>query len=329
MKNKVLITGGAGFIASDFVRRYYNRYRIIVVDKITYAGDIERLTDVLGAVSFYKEDITTKSRLAAIFKKEKPQSVIHFAAETHVDRSILDAQPFILTNITGTQNLLDLSRQHGVNRFIHVSTDEVYGASVSGRFKEDSPLRPNNPYAATKTAAEFLVRAAIRTYRFPAIIIRPSNNYGPWQYPEKFVPIIILKAINDQRVPVYGEGKQIREWLYVSDCSEAVHVVFRKGKIGEIYNIGSCFERKNIETAKLILKSLGKPQGLIEFVKDRPGHDFRYSVDYAKIQQLGWEPKVSFAQGMKTTIEWYGSHQNWLEKKLTILTAYWKKVYRK
>jgi dTDP-glucose 4,6-dehydratase len=329
VKNKVLITGGAGFIASNFVHKYFNRYQIVVVDKITYAGDLRRIEDILGSMAFYKEDIVNKSRLEVIFKKEKPQNVIHFAAETHVDRSILNVHPFILTNITGTQNLLDLSRQYGVKRFIHISTDEVYGASVKGRFKENSLLKPNNPYAATKTAAEFLVRAAIRTHGFPAIIIRPSNNYGPWQYPEKFVPVIILKAMNDQRIPVYGKGEQIREWLHVSDCSEAIHAVFKGGKIGEIYNIGSCFDRKNIETARFILRSLGKSPSLIEFVKDRPGHDFRYSVDCTKVRQLGWKPKIPFNQGMRSTIQWYHEHQDWHKKKLKTLTRYWKQVYRK
>jgi dTDP-glucose 4,6-dehydratase len=266
--------------------------------------------------------------LETLLRNEKPRTIVHFAAETHVDRSIQDARPFIETNIIGTQNLVDLARQYNVEKFLYISTDEVYGESRSGRFHEGLPLRPGNPYAATKAAAEFLARAAVRTHRFPAVIIRPANNYGHWQYPEKFVPVIILKAMHNQKVPVYGEGRQIREWLHVSDCAQGIFTVLEKGAIGEIYNIGSYFEQPNIETARTILRYLGKSADLIEFVEDRPGHDFRYSVDCAKIRRLGWRPATSFRDGMRQTVEWYREHSPWVETKAEFLKSYWKKVYK-
>ena len=329
---KVLVTGGAGFIGSEFVRQgVKNGQDFAVVDTLTYAGDLNRLKDVEKKIRFYKVSISNKDKLEEIFKKERPKTIIHFAAETHVDRSIHQSvAPFIETNILGTQNLIDLARTYSVERFLHISTDEVYGDSQKGKFKEDtSPLKPNNPYASTKAAAELLVRAAIRTHNFPGIIVRPSNNYGPWQYPEKFVPVILLKALRNQKIPVYGQGAQIREWLYVRDCAKAINTILKKGKVGEIYNIGSYFEQNNLTTVKKILKLLNKPESLIEFVKDRPGHDFRYSVDYGKLKALGWEPQVSFQDGMKETIQWAFGHSRWMEKKLTDLECYWKKIYQK
>jgi len=329
MKN-ILVTGGAGFIGSEFVRQAVKKgYKVTVIDKLTYAGDLSRLKICQKQVKFNKTDIANKPALSKIFQKLKPQLVIHFAAETHVDRSILDAKAFIDTNVTGTQNLIDLSKKCKVKKFLHISTDEVYGDSLSGTFKETDPLKPNNPYAATKTSAELLVRAAIRTYHFPAIIIRPANNYGPWQYPEKFIPVIIIKALHGQKIPVYGKGLQIREWLYVGDCADAVHVILKKGKIGEIYNIGSYYECPNIKTAKIALKLLGKSEKQIQFVKDRPGHDFRYSVNYAKIKKLGWKPKTSFTKGIRETVDWYQQNIPWLERKFKVLQNYWKKVYQK
>lgn len=328
---RILVTGGAGFIGSEFVRQAAQKgERIIVVDKLTYAGDLARLKEVSSKIKFYKTDITDTARLRNIFQKEKPEVVIHFAAETHVDRSIQNAHPFIQANVFGTQNLIDLSRQFNVGRFVHISTDEIYGESRLGQeFKEGDPIKAKNPYAASKAAAELLVRAAIHTYQFPAIIIRPANNYGPWQYPEKFIPVIILKTLHGEKIPVYGQGKQIREWLFVGDCARGVHVILKKGKVGEIYNIGSCFEKNNLTTAKTILKMLGRSEKQIEFVKDRPGHDFKYTVDCLKLKNLGWRPKTSFDDGMKHTIEWYTKNLNWLEKKKKVLQAYWKKVYQK
>ena len=331
MKGKILITGGAGFIGSEYVRQHAAKRKLVIVDKLTYAGDRQRLKAVAKDIVFHKADVANKLRMEAIFAKEKPQDVIHFAAQTHVDRSIQDNHPFIAANVTGTQNMVDLARQFKVKRFVHISTDEVYGDSTDthSRFKETAPLRPSNPYSATKAAAEFIVTTAVRTYGLPAVIVRPANNYGPWQYPEKFVPVIILKALHNQHVPVYGKGLQIREWLHVTDCARGIDTVYKKGKTGEIYNIGSYFERPNIVTAKTILQAMEKPASLIKFVKDRPGHDFRYSVDCGKLRQLGWRPEVRFETGMRETIQWYRENIPWLQRKRIMLEELWKKVYKK
>ncbi len=303
---KILVTGGAGFIGSEFVRQGVRRgYHLIVVDCLTYAGDFKRIKEVSDNIQFHKIDICSKEKLEAVFRREKFDCLVHFAAETHVDRSLKDNTPFIRTNILGTQCLIDLSLKYGLKSFVHISTDEVYGQSVKGFFKESGPLKPRNPYAVTKTAGELLVQAAIHTFGLPAIIIRPSNNYGPWQYPEKLIPVIISRSLKGQRVPVYGKGHQIREWLHVSDCAEGIFLALEKGNEGEIYNIGSCFEQRNIETVKAILKCLGKKEDLIQFVPDRPGHDFRYSVDCTKIRKLGWRPRVSFTDGIASTVAWY------------------------
>ncbi|MBF0521781.1 MAG: dTDP-glucose 4,6-dehydratase [Candidatus Omnitrophica bacterium] len=312
---KILVTGGAGFIGSEFVRQaVLQKYKVIVVDALTYAGRKERLKDVLKDISFYKINICNASVLKSVFAKERPDEIIHFAAETHVDRSILDAQPFLQTNILGTYNLITLSKEFNIKKFIHISTDEVYGQSLTGFFKESSPLEPRNFYSATKASAEHLVHAAILTHDFPATIVRPSNNYGPWQYPEKFLPVVISKILKNQPIPVYGKGEQIREWLYVKDCADGILTILKKGALKEIYNIGSNFEKKNLETAKTILKLMGKSERLIKFVKDRPGHDFRYSIDCSKIRKLGWQPKTSFEDGIKETILWYTNNQAWLKK---------------
>ena len=330
MKDKILITGGAGFIGSEYVRQHAAKRKLVVVDKLTYAGDRQRIKEVKDNITFYKADVSNKNGLQAIFAKERPRDVIHFAAQTHVDRSIQDNHPFIAANVTGTQNMVDLALAYKVKRFVHVSTDEVYGDSTDtrSRFKETAPLRPSNPYAATKAAAEFIVSTAVRTHGLPAVIVRPANNYGPWQYPEKFVPVIILKALHNQKVPVYGKGQQIREWLHVADCARGIETVYKKGKTGEVYNIGSYFERPNIATAQTILKYMDKPATLIKFVKDRPGHDFRYSVDCAKLRKLGWKAQVRFETGMHETISWYREHIPWLEKKRAMLQSYWAKVYK-
>lgn len=313
---KILVTGGAGFIGSEFVRQQAKKSQLIVVDKLTYAGDLKRLEEVKGRFKFYKVDIADASKLKSIFAKEKPTSVVHFAAESHVDRSILDASPFIQTNVVGTQILLDLSRASKIQKFLHVSTDEVYGDILKGQFNEESPIKPNSPYAASKAAADLLVKSYIRTYKFPATIIRACNNYGPWQYPEKFVPVAILKAMHNQPIPVYGQGKQIREWLHVSDCADAIAVVLRKGLIGEVYNIGSGFEQNNLKTAQMILKILGKPQSLIQFVQDRPGHDFRYSLVFNKLKRLGWIQKINLRDGMISTVEWNLKNAFWVKAKI-------------
>ena len=328
--SKILVTGGAGFIGSTFVREGVRRgCGITVVDKVTYAGDLARLKEVQGQYTLYKTDICQRQKLEDIIRRERPRFIVHFAAETHVDRSIQDVAAFIRTNVVGTQNLIDLSRKFGIEKFLHISTDEVYGESREGRFREDDILQPGNPYAATKASAEWLIKAAVRTFGFPAVIIRPANNYGPWQYPEKFVPVIILKALNNQNIPVYGKGKQIREWLHVSDCVAGIFTLLRKSKIGETYNIGSYFEQSNLETARMILRYLDKSENLIQFVKDRPGHDFRYSVDCAKIRQLGWRPQVSFEEGISGTISWARDNFSWLKGKVKYLQNHWRKVYRK
>jgi dTDP-glucose 4,6-dehydratase len=303
---KLLITGGAGFIGSEFAKQSAKDYEIIIIDKLTYAGDLKRLNDIKGEYKFYKADICNKIKIDSIFKRERPEIVINFAAETHVDRSILAATPFIETNFKGTQVILDVSRKYKIKKIIHISTDEVYGETKKGSFIENSPLCPNSPYAASKAAADLLIKAYARTYYFPAIIVRPCNNYGPAQHSEKLIPLAILKASKKQKVPVYGSGKNIREWLFVSDCVEAILLVLKKGRIGEIYNIGSGWMKRNIDVVKQILDILGKPKNLIAYVKDRPGHDFRYSLNSEKIRnELAWRAKTSFEDGLKYTINWY------------------------
>lgn len=326
---RILITGGAGFIGSEFVRQMAgSQKRLAVIDKLTYAGDLARLQTVANHIRFYHKDICDPRALHEIFNREKPQVIVHFAAETHVDRSILDPHPFFKTNVHGTLCLIQAAREHKVKRFVHISTDEVYGEIPKGNFTEKSPLHPNNPYSVSKASADLLVQSAVRTYGFPAVIVRATNNYGPWQYPEKFIPVIILKAMHDQRIPVYGKGLNIREWLHVSDCCRAIRIILDKGRVGEIYNIGSHSEKRNIDTVKRVLKLLNKPLGLIEFVQDRPGHDLRYSLDWSKTRKLGWRPKMSFDKGMMTTINWAEEHSRWLEGKKKYLTKYWKTVYK-
>ncbi len=304
---EILVTGGAGFIGSEFIRQAVSRgEKAAVVDKLTYAGDLKRLEPVKGRYEFFRADICDRKFINAIFNEVRPRAVVHFAAETHVDRSIVDSFSFIRTNFEGTQALLEASRKFKVRRFLHVSTDEVYGEIKRGRFSEASPLEPSSPYAASKAAGDLLVRAYARTYGFPAIVVRPCNNYGPWQYPEKLIPLAITRALSNRKVPVFLKGRQVREWLYVADCAEAIMMVLRKGRLGEVYNIGSGERRVNINVVKGILNLLDKPEALIEFVKDRPGHDFRYALRSAKIkQELGWEAKTRFSQGLKATVEWY------------------------
>ena len=327
---RMLITGGAGFIGSEFVRQAVRKgHQVAVVDKLTYAGDLERLSEVRKDITFYKADISNQEFIEHIFEKENPEVVVHFAAESHVDRSLLDPYPFISSNVLGTQVLLEVSKAKGVELFVNMSTDEVYGdLGKEGSFTEESPLKPNSPYSTTKASADMLGRAYYRSFGLPVVTIRASNNYGPWQYPEKFVPVIILKALHDEKIPVYGDGTNVREWLYVTDCAEGIMAAIDRGKAGEIYNIGSKEEKQNIEVAKAILKLLGKGEELIEFVKDRPGHDFRYSLDTTKAKRdLGWEAKTSFDEGLKKTVEWYIEHLKWAQDKVAYLNDYWKRVY--
>lgn len=312
-KNKLLVTGGAGFIGSEFVRQAVQKgYRPVVVDKLTYAGDVRRLSSVKKKIKFYKADITDRVKMGLICKKENPVLIVNFAAETHVDRSIDNSSPFIKTNVLGTQVLLDVARKYKIEKFIHISTDEVYGDIEKGKFSEDSPIRPSSPYAAAKAAADLLIMSYMRTFGFPAIIIRPSNNYGPWQYPEKLIPVTIRNILDNKKTPVYAKGGNVREWLFVSDCAEAIFLVLKKGKLGEIYNVGSGQEFRNIDVVKKIIKFLGKKDDLIEFVKDRLGHDIRYSLNSRKIKSsLRWHAKENFSDGLIKTIAWYAYHKAW------------------
>jgi dTDP-glucose 4,6-dehydratase len=311
---KLLVTGGAGFIGSEFVRQGVRKgYEIAVVDKLTYAGDLERIAGVQTDIYFYQADIINREFLSFVFKSQKPDAVIHLAAESHVDRSILDASPFLETNVKGTQILLETAREYGIERFLNISTDEVYGElKDEGQFDEASPLNPNSPYSVSKASADMLGRAYHRTYALPVITIRPCNNYGPWQYPEKLIPLTITKATNDEKIPIYGEGLNVREWLFVSDCAEALFQILERGSIGEVYNIGSGEEKRNIDVVKDILQWLGKPETLMHFTKDRLGHDFRYSLRSEKTRkQLGWTPRTHFAEGLEETVKWYLAQRSW------------------
>jgi dTDP-glucose 4,6-dehydratase len=328
---KILVTGGAGFIGSEFVRQGVRRgYKVFLIDKLTYAGDLKRIREVEGDVTFYRIDVTDRKSVERVFKKSKPDAVVHWAAESHVDRSILNVSPFLETNIKGTQILLETSRQQGIEKFINISTDEVYGElKERGQFYEATPLKPNSPYSVSKASADMLGMVYHRTYGVPVITARPSNNYGPWQYPEKLIPVVILKAINNEKIPVYGTGQNIREWLFVTDCADAIFRVLEKGRVGEIYNIGSGEEKRNIEVVKTILKLLGKKEALIKFVKDRLGHDYRYSLNSGKIrEELGWQIDMSFTKGIEKTVRWYIENMKWVRSKLKYLTKYWEMAYK-
>lgn len=327
---KLLITGGAGFIGSEFVRQAVAQgFDSIIIDKISYAGDLKRIEEVIQKVKFYKADVCNAEFIDYIFAKEKPKIVIHFAAETHVDRSIIDPHAFLRTNIEGTFNLLELSKKYRISKFINITTDEVYGEIEKGKFTENSPLKPNSPYSVSKAGQDMLGRAYFRTYGLPVITLRPCNTYGAWQYPEKLIPVIIVKALNNEPIPVYGDGSNIREWLYVEDFASVVFEIINKGKDGEIYNIGSNIEKKNIEVVKAILSILNKPETLIQFVKDRPGHDLRYSLSTEKTKQnIGWEAKMSFEEGIEKTVKWYLDNKQWVNTKLQELKEYWNKTYK-
>ncbi|MCP4049117.1 MAG: dTDP-glucose 4,6-dehydratase [bacterium] len=327
---KILVTGGAGFIGSEFIRQGVDKgLDLCVIDNLAYAGDLERIKDVKNRIRFFKADIADKNSMEKIFEEEKPDTVVHWAAESHVDRSILDASPFIDTNVRGTQVVLDAARKTGLEKFINISTDEVYGElGEEGQFYENTPLDPNSPYSVSKASADMMGRAYYHTYGLPVITVRPSNNYGAWQYPEKLIPVVILKALNNEKIPVYGQGLNVREWLYVSDCAQAVYALIEKGNKGEIYNTGSGQEKRNIDVVKAILNILDRPESLIEFVKDRLGHDFRYSLNTGKInKEVGWSAQVKFEEGISKTVSWYVENIKWVEQKLDFLKEYWKKVY--
>lgn len=346
---RVLVTGGAGFIGSNFIRYFLEHYdceALVNLDILTYAGNLENLTDVEkdGRYIFVKGDICDRELVNELFAKYDFDTVVNFAAESHVDRSITDPEIFLSTNIIGTQVLLDAAKlkwkldpedkyskeyKAGV-RYLQVSTDEVYGAlGAEGKFVETTPLSPNSPYSASKAGADMVVRAYYKTYGMPVNITRCSNNYGPYQFPEKLIPLMIHNAQSDKPLPVYGDGMQIRDWLYVEDHCSAICAVLEKGQVGEIYNIGGNNEKANIEIVRLILKELGKPESLISYVQDRPGHDRRYAIDNSKIKSsLGWQPVYSFEQGIVKTIFWYIEHSEWMEHVTSGTYAeYYKTMY--
>lgn len=329
MKKKILITGGAGFIGSEFASLCIDNYETIVIDNLSYAGDVKRFEKIRENLKFYQVDICNREELDEIFEKENPNFIVHWAAESHVDRSIVDSSPFVDTNVKGTQNLLDISKKYNVEKFINIATDEVYGdLGEEGQFFEDTPLNPSSPYSVSKAAADLLGKSYYKTFNFPIITVRPSNNYGPWQYPEKLVPVVIQKALRNEKIPVYGNGENVREWLYVKDCARGVLEILNNGKIGDTYNIGSGEERKNIDVVKAILKILDKPESLIEFVNDRAGHDFRYSLNFEKIKtELNWEAQVKFEEGIEKTVKWYLENIQWVEEKKEELEKFWKNVY--
>ena len=315
----VLVTGGAGFIGSNFVRYMvdkYPEYDIINLDALTYCGNLENLKDIENKenYSFVKGDIRDKSIVDDLVKK--CDYVINFAAESHVDRSISDPEIFIKSNVLGTQVLLNASKEFGVEKYIQISTDEVYGTlGESGYFTENTPLQPNSPYSASKAGGDLITRAYFETFDLPMNITRCSNNYGPYQFPEKLIPLMISNALEDKSLPVYGDGKNIRDWLHVYDHCTAIDLVLHEGKLGEVYNIGGNNEKENIYIVKLILEELGKDESLIEFVTDRLGHDRRYAIDSTKIQtDLEWKPKYTFEIGIKETIKWYLDNQEWISK---------------
>ncbi len=315
----LLVTGGAGFIGSNFILYMFDKYpdvKIINLDLLTYAGNLENLKDIADNpnYTFVKGDIADPR----IVNRVVPgvDYIVNFAAESHVDRSIEDPLLFIKTNVMGTQVLLDAARKHGVERYLQVSTDEVYGSlGPTGYFTEETPIAPNSPYSASKAGADMLVRAYYETYGLPVLITRCSNNYGPYQFPEKLIPFFIKKLLNGQKVPVYGDGLNVRDWLYVEDHCAAIDMVLQKGMVGEVYNIGGNNEKTNMEITKLILQGLKKPETMIQYVKDRLGHDRRYAIDSGKIQsKLGWQPATSFEDGIEMTIKWYLDNRDWWAK---------------
>lgn len=315
---RLLVTGGAGFIGSNFIRyiiKKYPQYKVINLDKLTYAGNLDNLKDIENNsnYTFVKGDICDRIIVDELSKDI--EAIVNFAAQSHVDRSIIDASDFIRTNIDGTYNLLEATKRHRISRFIQISTDECYGSIDEGSFKETSSLRPSSPYAASKAAADMAVHSYRVTFNLPTIVARSSNNFGPYQYPEKIIPLFITNALEDKPLPLYGDGMNVRDWLYVIDNCEAIDLILHKGKEGEIYNIGGGNELKNIDLTRMVLKVLGKPESLIQPVKDRPGHDRRYSLDCSKIErELGWTPGFDFERALEETVKWYVDNQWWWKK---------------
>lgn len=331
---RILVTGGAGFIGSNFVYymlREHPDYDIVVLDKLTYAGNLHTLAPAMEnpRFRFVKGDITDRAFVFSLFKDNPIDIIVNFAAESHVDRSILDPKVFLETNILGTQVLLDAARQFGVSRYHQVSTDEVYGDLPLDRtdlfFEETTPIHTSSPYSASKAAADLLVLAYFRTYGVPVTISRCSNNYGPYHFPEKLIPLMIINALHDKHLPVYGEGINVRDWLYVEDHCSAIDLIIHKGRVGEVYNVGGHNEMRNIDVVRLIVKTLGKSESLITYVKDRAGHDLRYAINPEKIHsELGWLPQTPFAEGIQKTIEWYLNNRSWWE---TIISGEYQNYY--
>ncbi|MBE0570040.1 MAG: dTDP-glucose 4,6-dehydratase [Ignavibacteriaceae bacterium] len=315
---RILVTGGAGFIGSNFINYILSSRKdifIVNLDKLTYAGNLQNLKSVEKHpnYAFVKGDIVNDELVSYLFQKYEITQVINFAAESHVDRSILGSEIFFRTNVIGTNVLLENAKRFGVEKFIQISTDEVYGSlGPEGQFEETTPIQPNSPYAASKAAADMMALAFHHTYHVPVVITRCSNNYGPYQFPEKLIPLMIINSLNNKKLPVYGDGMNVRDWIYVIDHNKAVELVLDRGKVGEVYNVGANTEKPNIEIVKLLLKHTGKTEDLIEYVKDRPGHDKRYAINSTKIQkELGWEVEHSFESAIQDTIKWYIDNQKW------------------
>ncbi|MBR4163579.1 MAG: dTDP-glucose 4,6-dehydratase [Solobacterium sp.] len=336
---KILVTGGAGFIGGNFAHLMVNQYPeddIVVLDALTYAGNLETLEPIMDKPNFkfVKGNICDRDFVDELFKNEKFDVVVNFAAESHVDRSIENPEIFLETNIMGVQVLMDACRKYGIQRYHQVSTDEVYGDLPLDRpdllFHEDTPIHTSSPYSASKASADLLVMAYHRTYGLPVTISRCSNNYGPYHFPEKLIPLVISRALAEESIPVYGEGANVRDWLYVRDHCTAIDLIIRKGKDGEVYNIGGHNEKSNLEVVKTILKQLGKSEDLITYVKDRPGHDLRYAMDPEKIEtELGWEPEYRFEEGIKVTIQWYLDHKDWWQHIVNgEYQDYYEKMYK-
>jgi len=331
----ILVTGGMGFIGSNFVRyllREHPAARVVNLDKVTYAGNPRNLADVAGdsRYTFVRADICDATAVGGALTSHRAEQIVHFAAETHVDRSILESGDFIRTNVEGTRVLLEAARRAGVRGFLHVSTDEVYGSlGAAGAFTEAWPLQPNSPYAASKAGADVLVRAYHVTYGVPAVITRTCNNYGPYQFPEKFIPLMAVNAFQGESLPIYGDGLYVREWLHVEDHCRALATVLAAGRPGEVYNIGSGEERANLDVAREILRLAGRPETLLTHVKDRPGHDRRYALDHSKIRtELGWTPVIPFATGLRHVVEWYRRHEAWWQEILSgEYRAYYERQY--
>ena len=335
---KLLITGGAGFIGANFVYYMLDNHpdcRIACVDSLTYAGNLSTLQRALAdpRFTFYKADIRDRSAIEEVFQAERPDAVVNFAAETHVDRSIETPELFLLTNILGTQVMMDACLRHGNIRYHQVSTDEVYGDLPLARpdllFTETTPIRTSSPYSASKASADLLVQAYHRTFGLPATISRCSNNYGPYHFPEKLIPLMIANALADKPLPVYGQGLNVRDWLYVTDHCRAIDMILRHGRIGEIYNVGGHNEMRNIDIVRLICQELDKPESLITYVTDRKGHDMRYAIDPTKIHtELGWSPEIAFADGLHQTVQWYLGHRPWWEEIISgEYQTYYERMY--